>query len=1256
MKSHRLRTVGILAAGLVALLVATSVTNASGTFAPTVTMETSSTRATAHPDARITVDNTASSENIKDLTLNMPSGFWGSLAAVSAKCSQANAEAGNCGAGSKIGTVTATATIDDGDTHAIGVLSGGVYMTDAFDDGSPTGPTGTNPVSLDPAGISIIVDAKVGAVNLGKVIVHGRAIARNTKLTSPTTPTGAVGPPEGITTLVVDIPDSITDAAHGNRSVSYLVKQMQIDLKSDLDGPNPPLLTNPSKCSTAELTGEATSTSDVTVQVSDEYTVGQCDTAKFQPTADLELTNPAADDVTGMLGEIDFGDDSSSVSSIVSVLPPAVGPNYPAFGAAADRCSGAVPFDPSGQSELGTIFNPTTCPVQAKFGRVTVESPLVPDPLVGDIYLINKTPLPWLGIDISPKSDPSNPKGVTIRMLGKTNLVQVDPSCNTGFCQKQVTVEFRNSPDAPVKKIYLDLDRPDRWDPTPGAWLSSKLLAVASSGSSECIEAGDIPLVMSNNSGTDDGVAVSQQNFTGCGATPPIAVTSGVADGTPGSGRTTDRTPSFNFTYSGSENLKCAVDAFQTTAVACSPPTYNYSGSDLANGIHTVYVAEETGGQYLAVRRFVVENDAALLDSTDPETSLNSVPSITADATPSFTYHATASTGTNEFQCSIDDGAFLPCGSATDSDDQVFTVAAADAFEASTVMHSFAVRAQDAAGNVDQTPATASFEVDIPFAPTTTIVRDTDAARAHPEMTVTIKNLSHEDIEQYTLKMPDGLFGALTGVVAPCTTADMNNGDCDAGSKIGTVTAKAVIDRSTVTTSGSVYLTDPQAVGDPAGIAVVVKPKLQGVEFKPIVVMARMIVRDGGQGIDALAIDIPNTAESVYDEESAFDMRELVMHLESNPSASQPLLTNPSGCEDKAFTAEYTGYGNSETSYPIPFSTTACSALAFAPQLSITQKDSYSGSTTPANSSPAKRVNVDFNASLTTDPNGAGIKQVNLILPKALTIDVGHLPYPCMPDEAAAKLCPASSAIGTVSAITPLLPEPLTGTVYVLKSLTSLPRMLIALRGRINVDLIATNSFVNVNQIVTSFDTLPDAPLSSMTMTVNKFLMTREEACETTPDSWNIIGTIGGFNGASSPVNIPLGFDCPAAFSPTYKNKFKNSKTRSTLSMSIKAQSGKSFKKLRIKLPKGVKFNSKAMSKKKIGKYVTVKSSGKKLKTKCFKKRSSTVFEINFCGKRATSVSVSFRKGSLVSKTKKKNLKFGVSVFDTKWTNAVDVG
>lgn len=1257
MKSHRLRIIGTMAVGLLAVLAVSGVTHAAGTFAPTITFETSTTRATAHPDARITIDNSASDENIKDLSLKLPEGFWGSLAAVDSKCSQDDAEEGACDEESRVGTVTATAEIEDGDTHAKGVLSGGIYLTDAF--------AGNN----DPAGISVVVRAKVGGVDLGNVIVNGRVSA--VYGTTPATgPIGAPGQLVGLETRVTDIPQEITDS-HG-RTVSYKLNEMRLDLVSHLEDSadaeyTPPLLTNPSVCGSYAVTADATPYGGGSSQeLSDDYDVTNCDDAQFNPSISNAFSDaiiPAAS-TEGVISTVSLPEtpgqpfESSSFDSVFVRMPPSIGANYPSFGAPGDKCSGAsatamagsVWFSPANCSATGVSGRP-----QAKIGELTLETPMLPTPIKGNVYFVNKVPLPWLGVDVN-DSIPGNPKGINFAFAGVTGLGQIDPQCDaltntSGFCQDAVTIQFFGLPDAPASKIVLNLDMGDRTKPGGGT-LSGQPLQMGDSDNT-CQPEAELLAEFTGHSGGLISRAETHQ-FSDCPA-HTVEPTTG-----PWGQETDDNTPTFGFNYIGSAGtVWCGVDTLSVNPTDCTGGTSFTSGA-LTEGAHQMFVGDSAdpgdGAGDGLVRGFAVNTEEPR-DSTVPTTTLSSVPATFDDTTPSFTFHASES---SDFQCSLDGGAFLPCGSAVGTDDESYTLPDEDALDASDETHTFAVRAEDAAGNVDLTPATASFKVEIPFAPTTSIDLTTKVARAHPEMTVTIDNLSHEDIKDYTLAMPDGFFGALTGVQFQCELADVDNGSCGAGSKIGTVTATAVIDRSTVMTSGDVYMTKPRELGDPAGLAIIVKPKLQDVTFDPIAVTARLKVRGQAEGVDALTVDIPQSATSTIGEVSEFDMRKIVLHLEDNPAAPQPLLTNPSGCDAKSFEVSYKGYDDSTENYPIAYQAENCASLGFAPQLSITQKNSDTGGV-PGDSSNAKIVNVDFNATLTADPAGAGIKGTSLLLPRPLTIDVGHLPFSCQPDEAAIGACPLSSSIGTATALSPLLGKALTGNVYVLKSNTSLPKLLIALRGDINIDLTASNSFDYTNgdpQIRTTFDTIPDAPISSFSMQINRFLRTWNDACKTPPTAWSIVGSMGAYNGASSAVNIPLSFDCPQAFNPTFSDKFKNSKSKSTYSATVNAQSGKKLKKVTIKLPKGVSFISKAFSKKKIAKYVTVKANGKKLKTKCFKKKGSNKFEIGFCGKKVSTVSISFKKGSLKSKTKKKNLKFSVTVTDSdnKKRTAVDIG
>jgi hypothetical protein len=297
-----------------------------------------------------------------------------------------------------------------------------------------------------------------------------------------------------------------------------------------------------------------------------------------------------------------------------------------------------------------------------------------------------------------------------------------------------------------------------------------------------------------------------------------------------------------------------------------------------------------------------------------------------------------------------------------------------------------------------------------------------------------------------------------------------------------------------------------------------------------------------------------------------------------------------------------------------------------------------------------------------SDPGGAGITSTTLIMPKPLTIDVQHIPPVCSSVQQAAKSCPDTALIGNAVTTSPLLKKPLEGKVYALQSDpasgATLPRVLVALRGSINTDIIATNSFTPASQIVTKFNKLPDVPLSSFQIHIgNSFLTTRTDACTNATDTWNITGSLNAYNGATSAVNIPEKFNCPQAYGPTFTYSFKfKKKNKSTMSAVLSAQLGKKLKKATLTLPKGVKFNKKGLKGKKLAKLVIVKGDGKTLKPKCFKLSGSNAIVVNLCKKQVKTISFTFKAGSLIAAKKPKSSskpKIKVQQSDGKTVSAV---
>jgi hypothetical protein len=156
------------------------------------------------------------------------------------------------------------------------------------------------------------------------------------------------------------------------------------------------------------------------------------------------------------------------------------------------------------------------------------------------------------------------------------------------------------------------------------------------------------------------------------------------------------------FTYSGTpsddvDHFECALDgqAFQTC------PTAGRSYTNVSDGQHTfaVRAVDAAANADPSPARITWT-----IDTTAPETVIDSgptgvfaTPMVTNDQTPTFSFSSNEASAT--FACTLDAGSSRPCSSP---------------YTASKLAdggHTFSVRATDAAGNADPTPATRSFTV-----------------------------------------------------------------------------------------------------------------------------------------------------------------------------------------------------------------------------------------------------------------------------------------------------------------------------------------------------------------------------------------------------------------------------------------------------------------------------------------------------------------------------------------------------------------
>ncbi len=168
--------------------------------------------------------------------------------------------------------------------------------------------------------------------------------------------------------------------------------------------------------------------------------------------------------------------------------------------------------------------------------------------------------------------------------------------------------------------------------------------------------------------------------------------------------------------------LMCALDVPAPRPEDHTPcdPTTNFVG--LADGRHTLSVyAINT----LGVADPTPAEWTWTIDSSLPETLITAGPTGTSaidDAVFSFT--SPGGEGDETFECRIDGGAFVPCTPGV-------------SYPVSEGAHTFEVRAVDAAGNVDPTPATQAFVVDR-TAPVVTIVTGPDDPTASHDADFTL--------------------------------------------------------------------------------------------------------------------------------------------------------------------------------------------------------------------------------------------------------------------------------------------------------------------------------------------------------------------------------------------------------------------------------------------------------------------------------------------------------------------------------------
>jgi uncharacterized membrane protein len=444
---------------------------------------------------------------------------------------------------------------------------------------------------------------------------------------------------------------------------------------------------------------------------------------------------------------------------------------------------------------------------------------------------------------------------------------------------------------------------------------------------------------------------------------------------------------------------------------------------------------------------------------------------------------------------------------------------------------------------------------------------------SHPTAQFTIsRGDGQQDIKDVTMQLPAGFLGSAAAVPL-CPVSSASAGNCTDSSKVGDVTAKIGQFGQTLTLPGKVYLTEG-INGDIAGMSIKVPAKAGPYDLGDFITQGRILVRPSDHGITVNFVDVPQLFKGVPTHIQNMD----IVLPGVAQSTQKPFLYNASDCSAFDIITTLTPYVGTAASDHDAYQATGCASRTFAPSMSF------------AANGGDERTAPAWTIKLGTNQGDSTLKGTTVTLPSVMTVNVQGLGSSCTADQANARQCPAGSKIGTVSVNTPLLSSPVTGTVYMARSISgsSLPDLLLDIPAPIDMQIRGANRFVgaNNNEIQSTFSNLPDLIWSDMTMSIiggpTGLLGLRDDG-----KCGSASAAFASHSGQNVNSSIPVtgltafcGKISDTCANPVVKVSTKGAKKKgnkkAATSLSLQTASNcQAMKSVRVTYPKGTKLNKK---------------------------------------------------------------------------------
>jgi len=343
----------------------------------------------------------------------------------------------------------------------------------------------------------------------------------------------------------------------------------------------------------------------------------------------------------------------------------------------------------------------------------------------------------------------------------------------------------------------------------------------------------------------------------------------------------------------------------------------------------------------------------------------------------------------------------------------------------------------------------------LPFAPQLAVQSSNLQAGRPSTFSATVRRQPGEELSRrFSVEMPAGLSPSL-GSIPPCGDASASAGACPATSQIGSALAEIGSGPAPATLRGGVYVTGPYRRA-PFGLLVEFQATIGPFDFGTLAVRAAANVNGRSGRITVLTDRLPETVEGVP---VRFQSIELSLDR-------QGLIRNPTRCVPGAVDATVEAQSGASATVVSPFRVHGCRRLGFKPRfhLAFDRED---------------RLRV----SATLRAGDARLRALKVSLPKELKLDLDGLGEICSAQDATDGACPSGSRVGSATARTPLLSQPLRGSIYIAQpNDAGLPDLWLDLAAAgVRVEVRGETSSQD-GHMVTSLAGLPDMPFSYFAM------------------------------------------------------------------------------------------------------------------------------------------------------------------------------